>query len=205
MAIELKKHPETEQEYWETIEGLGGMSWSLNHDLADGRIDDPKGEVSQSITDLQGLLETLVGEVCEKFGVIHPKDCPQRSIGDIANDVPVPLAPEGKKYYWDWYHEQKQASYGKDYEGMICSACPFSEGLEKMMALGGQVPCSEFRGALYRLDAPHKCGMISWPGDGWTEEYLYQRIQQEHGDEALERFKTKAQAFQSIPEPVAQD
>lgn len=196
MAIELKKHPETEQEYWETIEGLGGMSWRLNHDLADGRIDDPSGKVSQDITDLQTLLEALVSEVCEKFGVIHPKDCPQRSMEDIMNDVPIPPAPEGKKYYRDWYNEQKQLSYSREYEGMICSACPFSEGLEHMMALGGQVPCGKFSGMLYRLDAPHLCGMVTWH-NGWTKEHLYNQIQSEYGDQALQRFQTKEQALQN--------
>jgi hypothetical protein len=201
--LKLKKQPETELEYFEVIEGLGGFSWRMNHDLADGRIEDPDGKIGAGINEIQALLEQLVSEVCEKFGVIHPKDCPKRSIKDIQNDVPVPPAPEGKKYYWDWYEKQKRESYSKEYGGLICSACPFSEGLERMMTLGGQIPCGEFRGSIYHLSAPYRCEMLEnrW-GDGWTQEYLFERIRREHGEEALERFRTKLQALQPSPQPV---
>jgi len=170
------------------------MSWRLNHDLSDGRINDPKGEVSQSITYCQVLLETLVGEVCEKFGVIHPKDCPKRSFEDIRDDVPVPPAPEGKIYYWDWYEKWKRESYSKEYEGLICSACPFSEGLERMMALGGPIPCGKWSGSLYHLHAPYICGLITY--QDWTESQLYVAILTEHGIEALEAFRAKLKELQ---------
>lgn len=193
--MELKKHPETELKYFETIEGLGGFSWKMNHDLADGRIKDPDGRLGADIQQIQGVLEQLVSEVCDKFGVIHPRDCPKRNLEDITHDVPLPSAPEGKTYYWDWYKRIKRESYSKEYEGLICSACPLSEGLERMMALGGQIPCGKWRGSLYRLQAPHLCGMLTY-GD-WTETELYANIlTTEHGIEALEAFQAKLKELQ---------
>lgn len=40
--MELQKQPETEMEYWQAIEMLGGFAWSMNHDLALSRWKDPR-------------------------------------------------------------------------------------------------------------------------------------------------------------------
>lgn len=181
MANEAR-HPKTELEYFEAIEGLGGLQWRMNHDLADGRIEDPKGEVSESIDKLQASLEQLVDEVCGNFCVIHPKDCPKLAFGETS-----PPASQGKTYYWDWYKKMEAESYAKEYNGIICSACPFSGGVEEMIRLR-QIPCNEFNGSLYNLHNPFTCGMLSYCE--WTEEYLYSRIS-EFGAEALEKFKAK--------------
>lgn len=189
--MELKKQPETELEYWETIEGLGGFIWRMNHDLSDGRIEDPTGGIDKDISDARTISDRLVRELGEKFGVIHPSDCPKMEIGQE-----LPPAPEGKIYYWDWYKNMKAEVYKADYEKLICSACPFSEGVERMMSLGGVIPCSVFSGMIYRLLAPYACAMVR--DDLWSTDRLYSEIQSQHGDDALTIFKTKEEELKSM-------
>jgi len=86
----LKKQPETEQEYWETIESLGGQIFYMNHELADGRIEDPDGSISEITFKCQEALQTIADEAFEKFNLSWEKDV------------------DGKTYYWDWYHEKKK-------------------------------------------------------------------------------------------------
>lgn len=184
--MELIKQPETEVEYWEAIEGLGGYIWSTNHGLCHGHIEDKDGEVAKSIDEARGISERLVTELGEKFGVIHPKDCPRVEPGQQA-----PPPPDGKVYYWDWYKRMKEACYRKDYDGIICSACPLSEGLERMIALGGVIPCGVFRGMMYRLSVPYQCGMLRL--DDWNQQKLYDEITKKGGSDALTQFQKKEQ------------
>jgi hypothetical protein len=193
--MELKKQPETELEYWGAIEALGGFSWRMNHDLSDGRIDDPSGSIDQDIGSARKIQETLVAELTEKFGVIHPKDCPQVEIGQKQ-----PPAPEGKIYYWDWYEKMKKEVYHLEYEAMICSACPFSEGVDKMISLGGVVPCSVFCGMMYHLRAPHICGMTTRSSGDWSDTQLYTEILEKHGKEALVAFFAKEKELEPVKE-----
>ena len=180
--MKLYKQPETEMEYWEAIEGLGGFIWRMNHDLADGRIKDPSGDVAEDVNDSRIISNRLVVELGEKFGVIHPVDCPKISLGQTPH-----TAPEGKTYYWDWYKRMKGESYRVEYAKLICSACPFSAGVEQMMRLGGVIPCGVFSGVMYRLDAPHICGMTR----DWGQTKLYDEIRARHGAEALATFQRK--------------
>ncbi len=193
--MELTKHPETEMEYWEAIEGLGGYVWSTNHALSHGRIEDPNGEVEKSLTEARELQVRLANEITEKFGVILPKDCPQVKEGEEK-----PLPPEGKIFYWDWYSKMKQTSYSNEYEGMICSACPFSEGVEKMIGLGGQVPCSVFHGSINRLVKPYLCAMV-YVKD-WTDGDLLSYVKEKGGEEVLIKFEEKLALLKSIKSKV---
>ena len=191
--VKLKKQPETEMEYWEAIEGLGGYIWSSRHGLGNGCIVDESGEVTRSIVEAQAILEGLVGELDGKFGVIHPKDCPRDS---GAPDVPPP-PPEGKTYYWPWYKRMKAAFYQKEYEATICSACPLSEGIEQMIAMGGDVPCGVFSGMMRRLTRPFVCGMLH--GGGWSREKLECKIVEKGGGGALATFKAKERELMGSP------
>jgi hypothetical protein len=190
-SLKLKKWPETELEYYEIIEGLGGFIWSMNHDLGDGRIEDPEGKIDADIEEARQLSDQLVSELDDKFGVIHPRDCPEREIGEKP-----PPPPDGKTYYWDWYNRMQRISYEKEYEGLICSACPFSLGVEKMLTTR-TIPCSQFSGSLYRLRPPHCCGMLESACGHWTETFLYDRIFSEHGNDALETFKAKEKELEA--------
>ncbi len=194
--MELKKQPETEMEYWEAIEALGGYVWSTNHAMSHGRIEDPDGEVAMSVVKAQGVLEGLVGELEGKFGVIHPKNCPKVEFGKQP-----PPAPEGKSYYWDWYKRMKLENYKAEYEGMICSACPFSQGVEQMIALGGVIPCGVFPGMMYRLSRPYACGMLH--GGDWSQETLDVRVIEAVGPDGLKKFRAKERELTAkfVPTP----
>jgi len=185
--MQLKKQPKTEMEYWEIIEGLGGFAWRMNHDLGDERITDPTGEIDQEILEARKISDKLVNDLDEKFGVIAPKNYPKVEIGQT-----LPTTPEGKIYYWDWYKKMQKEYYELEYEKIICSACPFSEGVEKMNALGGTIPCSVFPGMVYRLYPPYACAMIDFSSSNyWTEEQLYQEIIKKGGKKALQVFEKK--------------
>ncbi len=176
------KQPVTETDYWEAIEGLGGFIWSTNHGLSHGRIEDPDGEISKAIKEAGELSVRFLKEISEKFGIIPPNDYPKVEQGQT-----LPPAPEGKTYYWDWYKKMKHDCYQRDYDGIICSACPFSEGVERMIDLGGVIPCSVFRGMIYHLRAPYECGMLT----NWKREELYQKILNKSDNEVLLKFQNK--------------
>jgi hypothetical protein len=192
--MELQKQPETEMEYWGIIEELGGFIWSMNHGLAHGRIQDSSGGIDRDIQDARRISAQLVSELGEKFGVIPPQDCPK-----VESGQEPPPAPEGKTYYWDWYKKMKELAHSIDYEKIICSACPFGEGVEKMISLGGMIPCGAFRGSLYKLKVPHICGMLTT--NIWGEEELRQEIVRKGGEIALVRFKIKEAGLKALFDP----
>lgn len=182
--MELKKHPETEREYWEAIESLGGYIFSTNHGLLRGHIEDPKGKVVKSIEEAKALQQQLAREISEKFGVILYQDYPKFEAGKT-----LPPAPAGKIYYREWYDKMKREAYSQDYEGLICSACPFSEGLDQMISMGGSIPCGVWSGTINRLRAPHLCAKVT--SSDWTDETLEKEIVRKGGSKALTQFRKK--------------
>lgn len=195
--MELRKQPETEMEYWMAIEGLGGFVWRMNHDLGDGRIDDPNGAIKKSAQETQTRLEGLAAELSKKFGIILPKDCPQKKFGEK-----LPPPPKGKRYYWKWYDQMKEEYYRVEYAKMICSACPLSEGVKRMTIFGGIVPCKPFPGAAYRLAAPHKCTMLGPKvSGGWDEKILRENIIKKGGEAAYVAFKIKEAGLKTLFDP----
>jgi hypothetical protein len=193
--MELQKQPQTEMEYWQCIEGLGGFAWRMNHDLADGRISDPDGSIDKKIVSAREISTRLVQEIAEKFNVIPPDQMPKRQVGES-----LPPAPEGKIYYWDWYHKWQREFYQGLYDKIICSACPMSEGVDRFIGLN-QIPCSVFPGALYHLRANHQCGMLGIRHGEWTTQRLHSAIFNKCGKEALAIFKAKQAALKAAPEP----
>ena len=183
--MELKKQPITESDYWEVIEGLGGFIWNTNHGLAHDHIEESaEREVSKEILEAGELSGRLLSEISEKFGIIRPVDYPKINHGET-----LPPAPEGKTYYWDWYKKMKEVHYLKDYEAIICSACPFSDGLKEMISLGGVVPCGIFSGMVYHLPAPFECVMLY--SKDWSREELYSKILEKSDEQVLLGFKNK--------------
>jgi hypothetical protein len=181
--VELKEWPGTELAYWRTIETLGGFIWRLNHDAADGRITMTPG-MEKDLQDAQKIQESLVSELFVRFGVIHPKDCPQRKA-----DGEMPSAPLGTMWYWDWYRKMKAESCRDEYEKIICSACPLSEGVEAFIATN-TIPCTAWRGSLYNLPQPSVCAMLHM-GPQWSRRKLIANIRAKGGAEAVPRFKAK--------------
>lgn len=182
--MKLQEQPKTESEYWETIESLGGFIWRMNHDLGDGRIDDPEGKVAKDIADAQKISKRLVKEASEKFSFIPPWEYPKIEFGQ---EMPPP--PDGKRYYQKWYDTMKKNSDQQAYEGIICSACSLSEGFDQYLSLGGVIPCSVFSGSIYRLNAPHICGMTTI--SSWSREKVLLIIEEKGGREAVDAFLTK--------------
>lgn len=181
----LKKEPVTEMEYWETIEGIGGILWHTRHDISHGRYEETD-ELKQFLANAQETIERLVSEL-EKFGVIQPKDCPQTEPGQDK-----PPAPEGKKYYWDWYNQMKETANQRFYDSIICSACPFSEGVEGMTS--DHIPCGHPQcGIVFHLRLPYVCNLIG----ELTEEQLFQEIFDKGGEDALTKFKEKLAALKA--------
>ena len=176
--MELKEWPEAEHKYWEVIESLGGFIWRMNHDLAHGRIEDPTGEIDREITEAGEISKKLVKEVCEKFGVVLKES-------EVVS---------GMIYYWDWYHKMKENWLQGEYEKIICSACPFSEGVDEMIRTGGNIPCSRWNGVLYDLSKPYFCAMTA---HHWTEEEFREKIVEAGGTIALEQFERKEKTLKS--------
>ena len=183
--MELEKQPQTEMEYWAAIESLGGFIWQMGHDLSHGRIEDPKGSVSNEIGEAREIQKKLVTEIYEKFGVIDPQTegSPGRSI-----DGNYPPAPEGKQWYWAWYYKMKEVFIRAENEKIICSACPlFDSG---NMSTSG-IACKVFPGSLYQLIPPHQCAMIDC--NIWTRKKLISEISKKGGIKAVIAFGKKEQ------------
>lgn len=104
-------------------------------------------------------------------------------------------------YYWDWYKKMKELAFSIDYEKIICSACPFSEGVKKMISLGGMIPCGAFGGSLYKLRAPYFCGMLNT--NSWSRKELRQEILNRGGEAALIRFMIKKAGLKALFDPKA--
>jgi hypothetical protein len=184
--MELTQQPETEQEYWEIIEALGAVNHSTRRALSHGRISDPEGTVVTEVMEIQKIQERLVNELGEKFGILYP--------GERRNtDGTYPPAPEGKRWYWEWYDQYKSTWLQNEYNQHICSACPLSEGIE---SFSYRIPCSVFPGMLYNLIPQSHCGMLgTHPGD-WTRERLLDEILKKGGEMAVTQFLSKETELQ---------
>jgi len=188
--MKLEKEPVTEMDYWQLIEGLGGLAWGINHDLADGRIDkDSKDAVITDFNEILELTGKLLSEISEKFGVIRNSNHPSSQQTET-----LPPLPEGEIYYWDWYKKMKKNFYTEEYSKIICSVCPLSNGLDEMVSRGGAVPCGAIRGSINRLQAPHLCGMLF----DWSREELYYEIEKKGGKRVLSKFQKKEQELKKI-------
>lgn len=184
MYMKLAKQPETELEYWKAIKAFGELIWQTNRDLADGRIQDTTGKIDKDIRDAQKISKRLVSKLEEKFGVIPLEGEQKQKIEQDISQI-----PEGKQRYWDWYKKMEKLYYQEEYKKIVCSACPFSEGLEKMIELGGIVPCGKVKGTIYSLARPFECHQITFAD--LTPEQFYQDIFIEKGETALAHFKSK--------------
>ena len=179
-----QREPETEEDYWEIIEGLGGLGWRMNHDLADGR---PwTAGTEGSVTSIHSQLESIVLVACLKFGIIHPHQ-PE-------------LTPEGTREYWEWYGGTKAKIFGNEYDRSVCSSCAMSEGKERYD--GGGVPCKLVNGFMRMhidvatTECPHvhhnqRCARDGRTDEPSSQEALLQMILDRHGEEAWIRMKAR--------------
>lgn len=145
--------------------------------LAHDQIKDESGGVATDVVSAVDIQTQLVRELREKFRVFDPRIEP-----DYDHENPPPT-PEGMTSYWDWYERMKNEWFQKAYDAIICSACPFSEGMKRMRDLG-HIPCGTVRGSIYHLPHPSKCGMTHVVSN-WTHEELYVNVLEEAGVEGL--------------------
>lgn len=122
-------------------------------------------------------LISLVNNLCERFHIVYP-----------TNNI---IALNGKMMIttFDTWHEIMRGRFQVNhYEGIICSACPFSLGPKQFSKRKEMVPCSR-NPKLKRLLRPHLCGIISF-GD-LREEDLWQEIFTKFGRDAWQLFFDK--------------
>lgn len=191
----------TELDYWMAIEQIGGMAWSVNHDLAHGRISDEKGDVGRQLLQVQAQQKRLVDALWEKFGVVAPKDCPQLTLEErlAGKKMPEPLA--GMRWYWEWYETMKDVAQRVQYGTEVCSDCPYSSG----PAGNTYVNCSLYPGCASCLHPdPATCLIIKRPGENvfmngdYTEEEFFKKMLSEHGEEAVTRFVIKRESIRRL-------
>jgi len=86
---------------WLLIENLGGFIWRMNHDLADGRIEDPTDTISGDITTARMVIEHLVLRTS-----LHGVEFDY----SLDNDLQLPR-PQSESY-WKWYNRQADMYWG---------------------------------------------------------------------------------------------
>jgi hypothetical protein len=110
--MKLTRWPETELEYWLTIETLGSFLWRISNDSADACIQSAS-EKEKELKEAQQTMEKLVSEL-SRFGVIHPKECPT-----VQFSKEKPEAFKGRLWYWEWYNKMKESHAIEKFEGEI--------------------------------------------------------------------------------------
>ena len=180
----MDKAPVTEMDYWKAIESLGGITWAMEHELANGR-KRKNHKTSKYLAEQRDIIKQLVQEVCDKFDVIHPKDCPKVPLGQE-----MPPAPPGKVYYWDWYHRMKDLALEEEWGQVICSVCPFNTGVEDFKT--GIVHCQLMPHTIfYRFDSRPLCGCVS--DRKFSHGQFEKKMLDKAGSEALNAYKSKQQ------------
>ena len=87
----------------------------------------------------------------------------------------------------------KDMFYKEEYDKIICSACPFSNGVEQFKI--DIIPCRiHSDGVIHSLMEPYVCGMISYRD--WSEQRLYKKIFKVYGTEELRKFKEKERSLE---------
>jgi hypothetical protein len=182
--MKLEKPPETPNEYYETIEAASALGYRLERDLKRGAVEDPEGKVAAEISELRTITKRLIAEACEKFHLVHPSQCPETPDGEF-NDRVKP--PAGKTYYWVWQEAMRIAARRREYQGLICSACPYSKGVKRFIRFG-KIPCKAYQGVVRRLKAPDRCVLVD---SKTTEQDFVERIAAEHGQSARKKFEDR--------------
>ena len=176
----------TEFQRWNVIETLGGISFAMNHDAADGRIS--LNSANKKFLKISKKVSELLVNSLKEFGVIPPSEYPKSEDGQN-----LPTAPEGKTYYWDWYKNMKKENDIAVFNGILCSACPFVEEKNPAEINQRQIPCGVFDGMVTGYRRPYECVMIYC--GCWTKDEIYRRINDKGGEDALEKFKKKIEDF----------
>ena len=85
----LEREPETEREYWATIESLKSFIFRTEECISNGRVA-KTAEIEKDLEEKHALVERLVSDLDPRFGVL-----------------PDPEPPKGKMWYSDWHRRMK--------------------------------------------------------------------------------------------------
>lgn len=188
-APEDVREPQTELEFWLIIEDLGGVRWSINHDLADNRpVPSGAESASRAERDMYERQKQLVTQLDPKFGIIFSHEVPyqQQMDGSVA-------PPAGKRWYWPWYKKMKEQAKRIERQLIICAGCPFSGDREQYRnsynLSCALAPHSWVSGS----PIPHRCMRVVFKD--MSQADLLDRIRQDFGRGAVRRFRKMRHAL----------
>lgn len=185
--MELEKYPETEFDYWAAIDSLGSFIATIRQGVYRGHL---PTQALKEVESAGKLSQKLVAEIEEKFGILFRPE-----ITHVEPKDGYPAPPEGKRWYWPWYHQMRKDWLASEFNKLICSACPLSGGVEKF---DSEIPCTKHNGSMFELRAPYICGLITY--SSWTREDLLQEIGITGGDDAVQKFLAKEKQLKAEAE-----
>lgn len=182
----------TELDYWSAIETIGSYRHSTEHGYMKGHLDTEGNGTSVLLSSARAYLQQkrLVAALEEKFGIVAPQNCPHLTFEQRMAGEKMPDAPQGMRWYWDWYEATKEEWEKAEYKKEICSACPYSKG----PAGNTYVNCSLFSGCASGLHPNNaSCLVIQRPhGSGmdcdYSEDEFFEKMKEDHGPEALQKW-----------------
>ncbi len=166
--------PANEYEWWQFIEYMGSARWSLNHAAAHNHPIPNSNGKQASILEIDKAIGSLAQQqafwveslICPYFGIIPPSQCPNGNTSYRAGEEvsalsiktieglsgqpvisPIPNAPTGKQWWWDWYNYWK--SFGQREQNLGTGENYFAV-LKKLEELTGQSTASECDNNLVR-------------------------------------------------------
>lgn len=183
------KRPQTEMEYWKLIDFLECESQLMWLNYTRGNMRWPKEKILKHLANTDKRLSELLREIGDKFGVIPPRESP-KGVREGSSDIPP--APEGKIYYWDWHQKMEQECYEAEYEGLICSACPYSKGFGEFVFMAGRIQCKLSRDSFKKLVYSFSCPFLYAKADlSPRGKKFLQKMEDEFGPEARKAFQAK--------------
>ena len=165
--------PQTEEEYWEVINLLGGLMFSIghSHDRDPGAM---KGYV-----EVRDRLEELVSEASKKFNFVNPYD-------QSGETSPIEAIS-----YQKWFNGMQEKIFSAEHDGILCSSCPNGKEYD-----GVSVPCEIFGGFLKHdpksasrcqyVDYNRRMNVGAFPSSHFD---LISELRRQHGDEAVRKME----------------
>ncbi len=187
----LNKFPETENEFFGVIEGLGGVAYFERRLVNKGEIPH-NHKTNKFISNLSAVQHFVAEKLYEKYNVISPQESPKRG------DENAQPAPEGKIYYWDWYEKTKLSYYKEQHDNIICSGCVFSGGEKQMAHSGGGIPCNRINGSMNTLWFRFECDFEKENNHFFPNETLFEALEKKGGEKAIIAYETKKDELRKI-------
>lgn len=104
-------------------------------------------------------LKKLIEKACKMYDLQLPEENTQ---------------PQIKKDFTAWHREMLILFCCVNFPKMLCSFCPFSLGMDEMIAREGAAPCGLLGETKLFYFEPHGCIILT--SGYWDERFLYQHI-----------------------------